>query len=286
MKTTLSHLPKTKQEQILQVAEIIKEVAQPEKIILFGSYAKGNYVEDSYLEGSTRLEYISDFDLLVVLNTNDEKEFIIKDRIITRTRTLFKTPVNPIIHSLEYVNEGLEIGQYFFCDIINEGVLIFENNSRPFSSPRILTSKEKKEIAQRYLEQWFNSGKALLNSAKFNFREGEFKLAAFELHQAAERLYNAVLLIFTNYKPKTHNLDILRQYCKNLSKDLFLLFPFPSEDENETFLFDLIKRSYIEARYKDDFKITKQQLKILINRISVMVDIVERICSKKISHLS
>lgn len=48
MKTSLSHLPQIKQEQILQIVEIIKEVAAPEKIILFGSYALGKYVDDNY----------------------------------------------------------------------------------------------------------------------------------------------------------------------------------------------------------------------------------------------
>ena len=49
MKTSLSHLPQTKQEQILQIVEIITEVAAPEKVILFGSYAKGKQVEHRYI---------------------------------------------------------------------------------------------------------------------------------------------------------------------------------------------------------------------------------------------
>ena len=39
MKTSLSYLLPLKQEQILQVVDIIKKVANPEKIILFGSYS-------------------------------------------------------------------------------------------------------------------------------------------------------------------------------------------------------------------------------------------------------
>ena len=283
MKTSLSHLPQTKQEQILQIVEIIKEVASPEKVILFGSYATGKYVADSYLENVTRFEYVSDFDFLIVTKVNDEKEFILKDKIVNRTRNLFKTPVNPIIHSLEYVNEGLEIGQYFFSEIINDGILLYEINSISFSQPRLLSFEEKKEIAKGYFDQWFNSGKALLNSVMFNFKEQEYNLAAFELHQASERFYNTVLLVFTNYKPKTHNLDILRQYSKNLSIQLFLIFPYPIEDEFETHLFDLLKRSYIEARYKNDFKITKKELRLLINRVTKMKKIVKEICIKKIS---
>ena len=35
-------------------------------IILFGSYARGEWVEDIYTEGHITYEYISDFDILVL----------------------------------------------------------------------------------------------------------------------------------------------------------------------------------------------------------------------------
>ena len=76
MKTSLSHLPQIKQEQILQIVDVIKEVAAPEKIILFGSYAKGNFVEHRYT-GRDRIvyEYISDYDFLVVTKKNNINNF-------------------------------------------------------------------------------------------------------------------------------------------------------------------------------------------------------------------
>jgi HEPN domain-containing protein/predicted nucleotidyltransferase len=282
MKTSLSYLPQIKQEQILQVVDIIKEVAKPEKIVLFGSYATGKYVEDTYIEDGVRYEYISDYDFLIVSKTEDEKEFVIKDRIVNRTRNLFKTPVNTIIHSLEYVNEGLEIGQYFFTDIVNDGILVFESNDTPFSNPRQLSDVEKKQIAQRYFDTWFNSGKALFKTVKFNFDEGEYNLAAFLLHQTAERFYNTMLLVFTGYKPKTHNLDILRQYTKPLSKDVFAVFPYPSNDKEEDHLFDLLKKGYIDARYKDDYVITKEELEKLIQKINRLQNVVQMNCDTKI----
>ena len=72
MKTSLSYLPKIKQDQILQVVDIIKEVVNPEKIILFGSYAKDSYVEHRY-QGKDGIlyEYISDYDFLVVTKNTD-----------------------------------------------------------------------------------------------------------------------------------------------------------------------------------------------------------------------
>jgi len=282
MKTSLSFLPQIKQDQILHIVDIIKEVTNPEKIILFGSYATNTWVEDKYFEDGILYEYISDFDFLIVSKASDEKEFVLKDKIINRTRNLFKTPVNPIIHSLKYVNEGLEIGQYFFSDIIKEGILLWEINQIPFASSRELSQDEKTQIAQGYFDQWFKNGNALLNSAVFNIGQNELNLAAFELHQTTECFYNTILLVFTGYKPKTHNLEILRQYSKHLSREMYLIFPFPTDDAMETHLFNLLKKGYIDARYKNDYKITKDEALLLLDKISKMKLLVKEICIDKI----
>lgn len=107
MKTSLDHLPIGKQEQILAIAEIIKSVVSPEKIILFGSYAKGGYKEHEYIGGDgTRYEYISDYDFLVVTQASSsktaEQESLIMDRV-----DRYRPPLNLEIHSIDYVNEGL-----------------------------------------------------------------------------------------------------------------------------------------------------------------------------------
>ena len=59
MKTSLNHLPVSKRNQILEIVDIIKEVVSPEKIILFGSYAKGKYVEHRYT-GKDGIFYIAE----------------------------------------------------------------------------------------------------------------------------------------------------------------------------------------------------------------------------------
>ncbi|MEM9869321.1 MAG: nucleotidyltransferase domain-containing protein [Bacteroidota bacterium] len=42
-----------------------------EMVITFGSYARGNFTEDPYVEKGVSYEYQSDFDLLVVLTYED-----------------------------------------------------------------------------------------------------------------------------------------------------------------------------------------------------------------------
>jgi predicted nucleotidyltransferase len=46
MKSTFSHLPQTKQDQLKTLTNIILEKVPAEMIILFGSYARGDWVED------------------------------------------------------------------------------------------------------------------------------------------------------------------------------------------------------------------------------------------------
>jgi len=101
------------------------------------------------------------------------------------------------------------------------------------------------------------------------------------LHQVTESLYYATLLVFTGYKPKTHNLFKLRKHAKHLSEELFLLFPVETS-KTENNLFDLLKRGYIDARYKEDYTITEEELSILIERISRMQLLVSSICNNKI----
>lgn len=283
MKTSLSYLPPLKQEQILRVVDIIKEIAKPEKIILFGSYATGTWVEDKYFENGTHYEYISDYDFLIITKNSTEKEFVIVDKIINRTENLFKVPVNAIIHDIDYINEGLEIGQYFFTDIINEGVLLFNTNIDEFAKPRELSNLEKANISKNYFDKWFTDAADFMDAILLYQKKEKFRKAAFLLHQAAEHFYNTVLLVFTGYKPKTHNLDKLRHYAKHLSQELFLIFPFPVTNNEEYHLFNLLKRGYIDARYKDDYVITGNELQKLIERINEMEKVIEKICIEKIN---
>lgn len=281
MKTSLSHLPQIKQEQILQITEIIKEVAVPEKVILFGSYAKGKYVEHRYTGSDGILyEYISDYDFLVVTKDSPVKAYELDDEITTRAEKI-QPALNIEIHEINYINEGLEFGQYFFSDIIKEGILLYDTNIVHFAEPKELTPAEEKAIAKRYFDIWFPAGSEFLETVSFSLQRGKYKIGAFLLHQAAESFYYTTLLVFTGYKPKTHNLKKLRKQAKKLSVELFLVFPVETNKHDRN-LFDLLKRGYIDARYRTDYFITKAELIELIQRVKKMQAICEQICIKRI----
>ena len=284
MKTSLSYLPKIKQDQILQVVDIIKEVVNPEKIILFGSYAKDSYVEHRYKgKDGILYEYISDYDFLVVTKNNIEQSYELDEKITTRAEKI-KPALNIEIHEIDYINEGLEFGQYFFSDIVKEGVLLYDTEKVQFARPKELTSAEKKIIAQKYYDKWFLDASDFMDGVYLYQQQEKYKKAIFLLHQAVEGYYYSTLLVFTGYKPKTHNLYKLRKQAKQLSQVLFFIFPVETS-KKEKHLFDQLKRGYIDARYRSDYFITKEELLAILERVKRMQITVEQICKEKISSI-
>jgi predicted nucleotidyltransferase len=70
MKKSLAHLPKHKRDELKLVTDIIlDECPTVLMIVLFGSYARGDWVEDTYVENHITYEYASDFDILVIVRS-------------------------------------------------------------------------------------------------------------------------------------------------------------------------------------------------------------------------
>jgi predicted nucleotidyltransferase len=115
MKTSMDHIPLHKQEEINKVVEIIKNHGsrkiKAEMIILYGSYARGDFVErDIICEGNHTLEYRSDFDILIITRKptpelNNGFGYQIGN-IITQNHSIH-SPVSIIVEDIYHVNARL-----------------------------------------------------------------------------------------------------------------------------------------------------------------------------------
>lgn len=282
---SLSHLPVEKQKEILKALEIIKQEAKPEKVILFGSHATGKWVDSSYVEDGITISYISDYDILVVLSDDKKGQ---EGQIISHIENRcddFDGIVNVIANPISHINTGLLYGQFFFMRIINEGIVLFDKGTTEFASPKILTAEEAKQKAQDYFDIWFPNGSEFLIDANNAFQRGSYRNCAFYLHQAAENFYSTVLLVFDGYKPSMHSLQKMRIYSKHIDRGLYELFMVPSDDQYQYHLFDLLKRGYIEARYKPNYDVTELECKDLLDKLERMQKIVESLCIAKIESI-
>ncbi|WP_300998266.1 HEPN domain-containing protein [Hyphomonas sp.] len=298
MRTDLDHLPPGKQRELARVTEILfeefadamKSASSPKKkegrilkIVLFGSYARGTWVDEPH----TAKGYLSDYDLLIVVNQQSVVDFATywyraEDRIMRETG--IRTPVNFIVHTMDEVNSALSQGQYFFTDIIKEGIALYDlKGSTPLVTPQPQTAEEIFATAQKHYNFWMPLAQHSLKLSRDSIQDQVLRDAAFLLHQAVERTYTCLLLVETNYSPSTHSIKFLRSLAEQVSPDL--IAAWPRETKQDRRLFELLKRAYVDARYSEHYAITAEELAWLGERAEILQALVEKRARGKIEHL-
>jgi predicted nucleotidyltransferase/HEPN domain-containing protein len=299
MKTSLDHLPEAKRRELDRVVELIRagfaeaisRRTAPRfrngkllKIILFGSYARGDWVEDPVGR------YFSDFDLLIVVNhedLTDVPEFWAEteDRLLKALSDgEIRTPVSLIYHSLDDVNEKLRLGRYFFIDVLRDGILLFNEPGHAFAEPQPLSPAEALKETQDFYNEWFESAADFFDSAKDAISKEKNKVAAFLLHQTVERLYQCLFLVRTLYMPKTHNLNRLRALAEDIEPTLKDVWPTGEREHKRAYA--RLREAYIKARYSREYRITDDQLHWLRDRTAVLQDLIREACIVRINVLT
>lgn len=299
MRIEVDHLPQAKQRDLERIVQILfeefdaaKEHATGErrrgkilKIILYGSHARGDWVAEPH----TAKGYLSDFDILVIVNQRDltdraaywtrADERLIEEQMAGRLRT----PTNFIVHSLQQVNDGLAHGRFFFMDIAADGIALYQSDDTELHKPKPKTPDEAVVAAQEYFEEWMPSAQQFLETARFTLAKGWTKKAAFMLHQATENLYHCTLLVCTFYTPHNHNIVFLRKQAERLDVRLFGAWPRSTRADRSHF--EKLKDAYVKARYSKHYRISPEELEWLAQRIEELGRIVHTICTERIAAL-
>lgn len=216
MRTGLDHLPQSKQRVVAHVVRVLfeefeaidatgtskwKKQARLFTIVLYGSYAGGDWVDDPV--GG----YISDYDLLIVVNDERLTDFegwsAAEDRLIREVtiNQRLTAPVSFIVHTLTDVSAQLERGRPFFVDIVDQGIALYEAEGIAFAQPR----------NERHSKHWFSTAQRSRRTYILQRAEGDdvywWNKSVFELHQATEQVYHCLLLTLTLCSPKSHRLN-------------------------------------------------------------------------------
>ena len=301
MRTDLDHLPASKQRDLERVLQILfeafdeatalathdwKKKGRILKVILYGSYARGGWVDEPH----TAKGYLSDFDLLVIVNNKKltdrvtfwaaAEERLNRELAITRT---LHTPVNFIVHTLQEVNDGLAHGRYFFMDVARDGIAIYQADDTPLHEPKPKTPDQALAMAKEYFEEWYPTGGQFFHHFRESVSQGWNNNAAFLLHQAAERLYHCLLLVVTFYTPHVHNIAFLRTQAERL--DRRLTYVWPRSTRKERAMFEKLKEAYVKARYSKHYKISGEELMWLGAQVEELGRVVQEVCSERIAAL-
>ena len=245
------------------------------KIILYGSFARGGWVADR------AGRYFSDYDLLVLVNHSEladpEYWYDASDRL-ARLRSLHS--VNFEVFDWAEANDRIAKGQPFFVDIRRDGIIVYESAPAELTRPGNLSPEEKRAEAQAHFEEWFPASLSFLKVARYCIAEKEWKLAAFNLHQACETAYHGLLLAYTLYSPKSHNLKHLRGRAEALEPRLMPAWPRAGQSERR--VFERIKRAYVGARYSRYYRIEDAELAFAEERVAMLQEIVKTVCKERL----
>lgn len=108
---TIDKRKRIPQEAIDQVVEQIVEKFKPQKIILFGSYARGNPRPES------------DVDMLVVMDTPLKE---VQQAIQICQQIEYRFGLDLIVHTPKYLVERVKMGDWFLRDVLKEGKVLYE----------------------------------------------------------------------------------------------------------------------------------------------------------------
>ena len=153
MKDSIAYLPKDKQEELnFLVTEILRRLPQTEFIILYGSYARGNYVRRSIRieDGGIPTVKISDYDIYVITSGINSKK---AETILDNVEDIFfagkdfdrDTPVEFINDDIKQLNKFIEEGRYFHTQIKQEGIILYDSGKYKLSRRRKLNFDEIKK---------------------------------------------------------------------------------------------------------------------------------------------
>lgn len=291
MKKSINRLPKRTQKQLEILQELIlKHIPEVRMIILFGSFARGGYVlyDVTYNEGMSET-YQSDFDILVITEANNAGKIeamtlgIINSQYNRRTENLpHPTPPQIMVENIGLMNRVLREKHFFYTQIVREGILLYDDEKFVLPKPESLSHRRIKEISQGYYDRCFSLAEGLLDGGYFYSKQEGYKNGSFILHQACERFYKTILLVFAHDRPKSHKLEYLGTRTKGYSRKLASVFP--KETPEDKLSYQKLCAAYVDARYNFDFTVSKEQIDYMIAHTEVLREITRTLCTERLAY--
>lgn len=288
MKKSFAYLPENKQRDLRQLTEIIRrEIAGCEMIILFGSYARDRYVDyDQRTEFGVRTYFMSDYDILILTekrigNTEHALYSRIRYEFFQNKAKFFHTRPEFINESIGEFNHQIEKSRYFFTEVKEQGVMLYDSGRYKLARRHKLDYSEIRDMAQEYFDDKFKKANSFLYLASCAYKVDDFCMASFQLHQAAENFLRTIPMVFTLYGYKEHDLEFLTDKARTHTLEVCDAFPRNTSEEER--LFKLLQDAYVQARYNKNFAVTKDDTDALTVRVERLRDITEKVCKEKIA---
>ena len=158
--------------------------------------------------------------------------------------------------------------------------MLLDKRRVSLAKPKALNAQERLALAERNFAAWFDSASTFWRTSVYLRTQQRLKESAFP-HQATERYYHAAILVFTGYKQRTHDIELLGVQAGEQHALMVDLLPKTEPDDKH--LFDLLKKAYIDARYSMSLSHHGEGTGGAAKRVLVLADRVRSACLEKIA---
>jgi HEPN domain-containing protein len=146
----------------------------------------------------------------------------------------------------------------------------------PALNPAVILEKAEHDYFHRY-----NRALGFIEAADDCIQKGFDANAVFLLHQSVEQACIAMIRVYLAYRVDIHNLTRLLNLTLCFSEEPAAVFPRKTAEDQG--LFQLLLRSYSDARYRDEYEVSQQDASTLYKQVKVFIGITEMLCTNQIN---
>jgi len=271
------------EEQSGEMTALTETLSQKFDLTHITCFARRGIISNNFsafadISSFIRLHYF----FLFVTKGTERIEHEIQDYINTHYKSF---DVTAISHSFENVRNAISQGNRFFTAAFIGGLQMYHDNKTTFDIefPKLNQTNTLEKAEKRFYDH-MKMATGFLNSAFQCIRiEEYYENGVFMLHQAVEQACISLIKVHMGYRIDLHNLNRLLNLCKCFSDkpaDLFL-----ANDTESARLFQILRESYGNARYSEDFKIAQDDAIAILEKVDSFVSLAENLCLDWINRL-
>jgi HEPN domain-containing protein len=250
--------------------EKIIRISSPEKVFLLSVSHQRKCVQTIFLENSFEYQTPASYEILV-LTPESAKRSHYELQDIIESQISDSLSITAIVLPVRQFNDWLGCGHPFVLKVFTRALLCYDAGNSPLSDPGQRDKESIIEELQQEFDRHCGLAAEFFAGTELFVTRKNYRMAAFNLHQAAEQTYAGIIHLLSGWRVQTHSLDKLCRYAQYLQPGLAELFPRNTEAERRLFRF--LQKAYSDTRYKKDYYIKYPELLILKERIKKLLDL-------------
>lgn len=279
MEVKLLKTDQDRAEHFKHFLELLVDKFQPTRIISFGKQTQLNELEGCFASKQIKHQH---YCLLICTEATNRIDYEVQE---FASKNYHNGQVTIVCHGESSIRESIESNNRFFITVLSHGKHIYTKDGflNVDTLPRF-NSEKSLEKAERHYFHRISLAQGFLESANGSIQRGHYNIGTFLMHQAVEQSCIVLIRVHIDYRSEFHNLHRLLGLCRSFSDEPYnLLIGDRPEDRR---LFDILIKSYGQARYAPEFDIVEKDAKDLYHKISLFVELTKTMCANKLEKMT